>query len=164
LHLRSAPLRLTSTCGRTDNLEIQRLTSFWDNILIPAQDATQRRGAAMTRQDAGLGARGVTKTTTGTRTSQIQDSDPNAHKQPTRRHKRCKPDGREHGHTAHHPLTWQAQPADTIRPYDPCIKTNTAATTRLVKNSMAKAQAPDQACMILFLRGRTRASPLGRQT
>jgi len=59
LHLWSPSLRLTSTCGRTDNSEIQGLATSWDNILIPAQDATQRRGAATTRREAGLGARGV---------------------------------------------------------------------------------------------------------
>ena len=72
--------------GRTDNSETQVLASPWDNILIPAQDATQRRGAATTRRDASLGARNVTKINTGTRTSKIQDSDPQARKQPTRRH------------------------------------------------------------------------------
>ena len=119
LHLQSPPLRLTSTSSRTDNSEIQSLKT-WDNILIPAQDATQRRGAATTRREAGLGAKGVTKITMGTRTSKYQDSNPNAQKLPTRRHKRCKPDGREHGDIAHHLHSWQAQPADTIRPYDPC--------------------------------------------
>jgi len=96
LHLRSPPPRLTSTRGRTDNSEIQVLVSSLDNILIPAQDATQRRGAATTRREAGLGARGVTKINTGTRTSKHQDSDPHAQKQPTRRHKRCKQPTRRH--------------------------------------------------------------------
>ena len=164
LHLRSPPVRLTSTRGRTDNSEIQGLASSRDNILIPAQDATQRRGAATTRREAGLGARGVTKITTGTRTSKLQDSNPQAQIQPTWRHKRCKPDGRDHGHNAHHPHSWQAQPTTTIGPYDPCHKTNFAATTWPDKNSTAKVKAPDPACTILFLRGRTRASPLGSLT
>jgi len=94
------PLRLTTTRGRTDNSEHRAWQALGIIILIRAWDATQRRGAATTRQEAGLCARGVTKTTTGTRTSKHQDSDPQAHKQPTRRHNRCKPDGRKHGHSA----------------------------------------------------------------
>jgi len=97
------PLRLTLTRGRTDNSEHRAWQALEIIILIPARDATQRRGAATTRQEAGLGARGVPKTTTGTGTSKHQDSDPQAHKQPTRRHNRCKPDGRKHGHSAYHP-------------------------------------------------------------
>jgi len=116
----SPPRLNTSTCGRTDNSETQGLASSWDIILIPAQDAAQRHGAATTRREAGLGARGVTKINTGTRTSKHQDSNPHAQKQPTRRHKCCKPDGREHGDIAHHLHPWQAQPANPIGPFGPC--------------------------------------------
>jgi len=70
------------------------------HLHLPARDGTQRHGATTTRQGADLGARGVTKPTTGTRTSKPEDSDPQAHKQPTWRHNHCKPDGRKHGHTA----------------------------------------------------------------
>jgi len=55
-----SPTEATSTCGRTDNSEIQGLASPWDNILIPAQDATQQCCAATTRREAGFGAKGVT--------------------------------------------------------------------------------------------------------
>jgi len=157
------PTEVTSPRGRTDNSEHRAWQTLGIIILIPAQDATQRRGAAATRQEAGLGARGVTKTTTGTRTSKPHDSDPPAHEQPTRRHNRCKPEGRKHGHTAHHPHPWQAQPAATIGPYAPCNQIHTAATTWPGKNYAAKAQAPGPACTIPSLRGRTRASPLGAQ-
>jgi len=151
-------LRLTWDCGRTDNLEIQGLASTWDAILIPAQDATQQRGAATTQREASLGAKGVTNYTTGTRTSKHQDSNPPAHTQPTWRHKRCKPDGREHGHNAHHPHLRCAQSAATSGPYDPCNTTNTAAPTWPGRNSTAKVQAPNLACTIPSLRGRTRAT------
>jgi len=164
LHLWSPPLRLTSTRGRTDISEIQGLSSSWDNILIPAKDATQRLGAATTWREADLGARGVTKINTGTRTSKHQDSDPHAQKQPTRRHKRCKPDGLEHGDIAHHLHPWQAQPADTIAPYDPCNSTTAAVTARLDKKFMVTTRIPDPACTIPSLWRRTRASPLGSQT
>jgi len=157
------PLRLTSTRGRTDNSEHRAWQALGIIILIPARDATQRRGAATTRQEAGLGTRGVTKTTTCTRTSKHQDSDPQAHKQPTRRHNRCKPDGQKHGHSAYHPHPCQAQPADTIASYDPCNNAKGAAPTK-PDNSTARAQAPTTACTIPFLRGRTRASPLSPQT
>jgi len=90
-------------------------------------------------------------------------SDPQAHKQPTRRHNRCKPDGQKHGHTAHHPHPWQAQPAATIGPYAPCNQIHTTATTWPGKSFVAKAQTPGPACTIPSLRGRTRASPLGTQ-
>jgi len=159
LHLRSPPPRLASTCGRTDNSETQGLASPWDNILIPAQDATQRRGAATARREAGLGAKGVTKITMATRTSKTEDSDPPAPK----RHKRCKPDGREYGHNAHHPHPWQAQPAATIGPY-PYNTSHAAAPTWHGRNSTAKAQAPNPACTRPSLRGGTRASPLGPRT
>ena len=164
MHLWSPPPRFTSTCGRTDNSEIQSLATSWDSILIPVQDATQRRGATTTRQEASFGARGVTKITTGTRTSKLQDSDPQAHKQPTWRHKRCNPDGLEYGPRAHHPHPWQARPATTVGPYDPCKKISTVATTWPDNNSTAKVQAPDPACTIQSLRGRTRARPLGPRT
>ena len=114
------PTEATSPRGRADNSELRPWQAFGMMILISAQDATQRRGAATTRQEAGLGARGITKTTNGTRTRKPHDSDPPAHDQPTRRHNRCKPDGREHGHTAHQPHPWQAQPAATVGPYAPC--------------------------------------------
>jgi len=153
-----------STCGRTDNSETQGLASSWDIILIPAQDATQRRGAATTRREAGLGARGVTKINTGTRTSKHQYSDPQAPTQPIQRHKRCKPDGWEHGYNARHPHPWQAQPAATIGPYNLCNTTNAAAPTWTGKNSTAKVKAPNPASTIPSLRGRIRASPLGPRT
>ena len=119
----------TSPRGRTDNSVHRAWQALGIIILIPARDATQRRGAATTRQAAGLGARGVTKTTTGTRTSKPQDSDPPAHEQPTRRHNSCKSDGRKHGHTTHQPHPRQAQPATTVGPYTPCNYTHTAVTT-----------------------------------
>jgi len=71
------------------------LASPWDTISIPAQDATQQRGAATTRREASLGAKGVTNHTTGTRTSKHPDFNPQV-TQSTRRHTTCKPDGREH--------------------------------------------------------------------
>jgi len=119
----------SSSGGRTDNSDTQVLASSWDTILIPARDATQRRGATTTRQSAGLGARGVTKTTTGTRTSKLQDSDPPAHEQLTRRHNRCRPDGRKHEHITHQLDPRQAQPAATVGFYAPCTYTNTASST-----------------------------------
>jgi len=161
-HLRSPPLRLTSTCGRTDNSKIQGLASSCDNILIPAQDPTQRRGAATNQQEAGLNARGVTTITTGTRTSKLQDYNPQA-TQPTRRHKSCKSDEREHGH-AHHPHPRRAQPASKTGPYDACKTTNAAATTWPGRNARANFRAHTLACMTPSLRGRTRASPLGPRT
>jgi len=144
LHL-GPSAEVSSSGGRTDNSIHRAWQALGIIILIPARDATQRRGAVTTRQEAGLGARGVTKTTTGTRTSKPQDSDPQAHKQPTRRHNRCKPDGRKHGHTAHHPHPWQAQPAATIGPYAPCNQIHTATTTWPGKIYAEKAQAPGPA-------------------
>ena len=119
----------SSSGNRTDNSDTQGLASSWDSILIPARDATQRRGAATTRQTAGHGARGVTKTTMGTRTSKPQDSDPPAHEHPTRRHNRCKPDGQKHGHITHQLDPQQAPPAATVGPYAPCTHTNTVTST-----------------------------------
>jgi len=162
LHLRSPPLRLTSNCGRTDNSEILGLTSSWDNILIPVQDVTQRRGAASTWREASLGARGVTTITTGTRTSKLQDSNPQTTQQ-TRRHKSWKPDGREHGH-AHHPQPRRAQPASKTGPYSPCKTINAAATTWPGRNARANFRAHTLAFTTPSLRGRTRASPLGPRT
>jgi len=162
LHLWSSPPRFTSNCSRTDNSEIQGLATSWDNILIPAQDATQRRGAATTRREAGLGARGVTTITTGTRTRKLQDSNPPA-TQPTRRHKSYKPDGWEHGH-AHHPHLRRAQPASKTGPCDPCKTTDAAATTWPGRNARANFRAHTLACTTASLRGRTRASPLGPRT
>jgi len=78
LHL-GPPTEASSPEIRQITLKTQGLASSWDTILIPARDASHRRGATTTRQEAGLGARGVTKTTTGTRTSKPQDSDPQAH-------------------------------------------------------------------------------------
>ena len=98
LHL-GPSTEVSSSGGTTDNSIHRAWQALGIIILLPARDATQRRGAATIRQEACLGARGVTKTTTGTRTSKPQDSDPQAHKQPTRRHNRCKPDGRKHGHS-----------------------------------------------------------------
>jgi len=102
LHL-GPSTEVSSSGGRTHNSIHRAWQALGIIILIPARDGTQRRGAATIRQEAGLGARGVTKTTTGTRTKKPQDSDPQAHKQATRKHNRWKPDGRKHGHTAHHP-------------------------------------------------------------
>ena len=65
--------------GRTDKLVHRAWQALGIIILLPARDAFQRRGAATIRQEAGLGARGVTKTTMGTRTSKPQDSDPQAY-------------------------------------------------------------------------------------
>ena len=158
MHLQTPPPRLASNCGRTDNSEIQGLASPWDIILIPAQDATKQRGAATTRREAGLGARGVTNYTTGTRTSKPQDSNPQAHTQPTRRHKRCKPDGREHGHA--HPPPRRAQPASAIGPYDPCKTANVASAIWPGGNARAKFRALTPACTTPSPRGRIRASRL----
>jgi len=156
LHLLSLPSRLiTSTCGRTDNSETQDLANSWDDILIPAQDATQRRGAATTRREAGLGAKGVTKINTGTTTSKHQDPDPTAHRQLTRRHKRCKPDGREHGDITHNLHPWQAQPANTLGPYNPYNVNKDAATARLDKKLR---QMPKPLTRF------TRYHPLGKET
>ena len=123
------PTEDTSPRGRTDNSQHRAWQALGIIILIPARDATQRRGAATTRQAAGLGARGVTKTTTNTRTSEPQDSDSPAHEQPTRRHISCKPDGQKHGHTAHQPHPRQAHPTATVGPYTPCNYTHTTVTT-----------------------------------
>jgi len=158
----SAPHRGLSSAVRQINSIHRAWQTLGIIILLPARDASQRRGAATSRQEAGLGARGVTKTTTGTRTSKPQDSDPQAHKELTRRHNRCKPDGRKHGHTAHHTHPWQAQPAATIGPYAPYNQIHTAATIWPGKYA-AKAQAPGLACTIPSPRGRIRASPLGAQ-
>jgi len=155
------PLRLAD-CGRTDNSEIQGLASPWDTILIPAQDATQQRGAATTRREASLGAKGITNYTTGTRTRIHPDSNPQA-TQPTRRHTSCKPDGREHGH-AHHPHLRRAQPASAIGPYNPCKTANAAAAIWPGGNARAKFRALTLACTTPSPRGRIRASPLGPQT
>ena len=133
-------------------------------LSIQAQDATQQRGAATTRREASLGAKGVANYTTGTRTSKHQDSNPQALTQPTRRHKRCKTDGREHGYNAHHPHPRRAQSADTTGPYDPYSTTYSSALTWPGRNSTGKFQAPNQACTRPSLRGRTQASPLGPRT
>ena len=85
------PLRISTNRGRENHLfasrpsssavrQINSIHRAWQAlgiiILLPARDASQRRGAATIRQEAGLGARGVTKPTTGTRTNKPQDSDP----------------------------------------------------------------------------------------
>jgi len=114
----------SSLGGRTDNSQHRAWQALGIIILIPARDATQRCSATTTRHAAGLGARGVTKTTTGTRTSKPQDSNPPAHEQPTRRHNRCKPDGRKHGHITH-----QFHSAATVGFYAPCTYTNTVVRT-----------------------------------
>jgi len=60
--------------GKTDNSDLQGLASPWDNILTPARDATQRRGATTSRRaTVGLGTKGVTRTFTGTKCGQVQD-------------------------------------------------------------------------------------------
>jgi len=133
-----------------------------DYILIPAQDATQQRGAATTRRESGLGTKGVTNYTTGTRTSIHPDFNPQA-TQPTRRHTSCKPDGREHGH-APHPYTRRAQPASAIGPYNPCKTANAAAAIWPGGNARAKFRALTLACTTPSPRGRIRASPLGPRT
>jgi len=162
LHLSASPLRLTSDCGRTDNSEIQGLASPWDTIPIPAQDATQERGAAMTQREASLGAKGVTNHTTGTRTRKLPDSNPQV-TQATRRHTSCKPNGQERGH-AHHPHPRRAQPASVIGPYNPCKTANAAAAILPGGNARAQFRALTLACTTPSLRGRIQASPLGPQT
>jgi len=159
LHLSASPLRLASDCSRTDNSEIQDLASPWDTIPIPAQDATQQRSAATTRQEASLGAKGVTNHTTDTRTSKHPDFNPQV-TQPTRRHTSCKPDGREHGH-AHHPHPRRTQPASAIGPYDPCKTANVTAAIWPGGNARAKFRALTPACTTPSPRGRIRASLLG---
>ena len=156
------PQRLVSDYGRTDNSEIQGSASPWDTILVPAQDATQQRRAATTRREAGLGSKGVTNYTTGTRTSIHPYFNPQA-TQPTRRHTSCKPDGREHGH-AHHPYLRRAQPASAIRPYNSCKTANAAATIWPGGNARVKLRALTLACTTPSSRGRIQASPLGPQT
>jgi len=156
------PLRLASDCGRTDNSEIQGLASPWDTIPKQEQDATQQRGAATTRREASLSAKGVTNYTTGTRTSRHPDSNPQA-TQLTRRHTSCKPDGREHGH-AHHPHPRRAQPASAIGPFDPCKTANATSAIWPGGNARAKFRALTLACMTPSPRGRIQASPLGPRT
>jgi len=156
------PLRLASDCGRTDNSEIQGLASPWDTIPKQEQDATQQRGAATTRREASLSAKGVTNYTTGTRTSRHPDSNPQA-TQLTRRHTSCKPDGREHGH-AHHPHPRRAQPASAIGPFDPCKTANATSAIWPGWNARAKFRALTLACMTPSPRGRIQASPLGPRT
>jgi len=129
---------------------------------MQAQDTTQQRGAAMTRQEASLGAKGVTNVTTGTRMSKLPDSNLQV-TQPTRRHTSCKPNGREHGH-AHHPHPWRAQPASVIGPYNPCKTANAAAAIWPGGNARAQFRALTLACTTPSLRGRIRASLLGPWT
>ena len=74
LHL--GPPRDLLIGGRTDKLVHRAWQALGIIILTPARDATHRRGAATTRQSAGLGARGVTKTTTGTKTSKLRVTSP----------------------------------------------------------------------------------------
>jgi len=162
LHLSASPQRLASDCGRTDNSEIQDLASPWDTIPMPAQDATQQRGAAMTRREASLGAKGVTNHTTGTRKSENPDFNPQA-TQSTRRYKSCKPDRREHGH-AHHPHPRRAQPASAIGPYDPCKTANAVAGIWPGGNTRTKLRALTPVCTTPSPRGRIRASPFGPRT
>ena len=147
--------------------QITRKYRTWQALGIlsqPTQDTTQQRGAATTRREASFGAYHVTNYTTGTRTSKNPDSNPQAPTQPTRRNKRCKPDGREHGHNANHPHPRRAQPTSIIGPYDPCNTTNASATTWPGRNATAKFRAPTLACTTPSPRGRIRASPLGPQT
>jgi len=62
--------------GKTDNSELQSLASSWDYILTPARDATQQRGATTSRRaTVGLGTKGVTRTSTGTKCGKVQDSE-----------------------------------------------------------------------------------------
>jgi len=165
-------LLLPTNCGQEYHLfcisvspteaHLERLASSWDNILIPAQDATQRHGAVTTRREACLCARGVTAITTGTRTSKLQDSNPQETQQ-TQRHKSCKPDRWEHGH-AHHPHLRRAQPTSKTGPYDPCKTTNAAATTWPGRNARANFPGHTLPGTTPSLRGRARASPLGPRT
>jgi len=154
------PTETTSPRGRTDNSQHRAWQTLGIIIPVPARDATQRRGVATIRQEAGFGARGVTKTTTATRTSKPQDSDPPAHEQPIQRHNRCKPDGRKHEHNTHQPHPRQTQPAATVGPYAPYNHTHTVTTTCPNQKCAVQTQVPGPACTIPSLRGRTRASPL----
>ena len=162
VHFSASPLRPASDCGRTDNSEIQNLTSPCDAIPIQAQDATQQRGAAMTQREASLGATGVTNHTTGTRMSKLPDSNPQA-TQPTRRHTNCKSNGREHEH-AHHPHPRHAQPASAIGPHNPCKTANAAGAMWPGGNVRAQFRGLTLACATPSLRGRIQASPLGPRT
>jgi len=159
LHLSASP---TEACGRTNNSEIQGLASPWDTILIPAQDATQQRGAATTRREASLSAKGVTNYTTGTRTNIHPDFNPQA-TQLTRRHTSFKPDGREYGHT-HHPYPRRAHPASAIGPYNSCKTVNAAAAIWPGGNARAKFRALTLACTTPSPWGRIQASLLGPRT
>ena len=153
--------------GKTDNSDTQGLASLWDHILTPAQDATQRRGAATSRRAvAGLGTKGVTEISTGTNSSKAQDSDPQASKQPPRGHCRDRPEGREHGRNAY-PHLRQAQP--TISAYDPrhcdpCHKAMVTAPRGADGKPTDCAHVPTTACTIPFSLGWTRAGPLGFRT
>jgi len=125
----SAPHRDLLIGGWTDKLVHRGWQTLGIIVLTPARDASHRRGAETTRQFAGLGARGVTKTTTGTNTSKLPVPGLPAHAQSTRQHNCCRPDGRNHGH-----ITYQLDPrrtytAATMESYAPCNHTNTAAST-----------------------------------
>ena len=95
-------------------------------ILTPARDASHTRGAVTTRQFAGLGARGVTKTTTGTNTSKLRVPCLPAHAQSTRRHNCCRPDGRNHGHITHQLDPRRTYTAATMESYAPSFPRKTA--------------------------------------
>ena len=128
LHL-GPSTEVSSSGGRTDNSIHRAWQALGIIILTPARDASHRRGAATTRQFAGLGARGVTKSTTGTNTSKLRVPGLPAHAQSTRRHNCCRPDGRNHGHITHQLDPRRTYTAATMESYAPCNHTNTAAST-----------------------------------
>jgi len=125
----SAPHRDHLIGGTTDRLVDRAWQALGIIILTPARDALNRRGAATTRQSAGLGARGVTKTTTDTKTNKLRVAGPPAHAQSTRRHNCCRPNSRSHGHITHQLDPRRTYTAAKIESYAPCNHTNTAVST-----------------------------------
>jgi len=109
--------------------------------------------------EGGLGTKDVTKITTSTGTGEVQDSNPQARRQPTRGHWRCRPGGREQGDNVHYPHPRQTQPAKTIAAYEPCNN-----DTKPNKFFAPQAHAPATACTKPFLQERTHARPLGPWT
>ena len=86
LNLSASP-RLAWNCSRTDNSEIQSLESPWDTIPIPAQDATQQRGAATTRREASLGRQRRHKPYHGHKDEQTSWFQPSSNAVNTKTHK-----------------------------------------------------------------------------
>jgi len=125
----SAPHRDHVIGGTTDKLVHRAWQALGIIILTPARDVSHRRGAATTRQSAGLGTRGVTKTTTGTKTSKLRVPSLPAHAQSTRRHNCCRPDGQNHGHITHQLDPRRTYTAATMESYAPCNHTNTVVST-----------------------------------